>query len=247
MTMSLERKVVLVTGSGKGIGESIAKLLAQRGAIVCCNDITDTCMKTATEIRDSGGDAIALRFDVTDGLQVREAVASLLRKFGAVDILVNNAGGTAGQALVHEMSEEVWEATVRINLKSCFNCSKAVLPSMIERSYGRIVSIASLRAETGLERDCAYAAAKAGVYGFSRSLAREVAPYNITVNTVSPGIIRTGEKAVLPWEEYMRIVPLGIGRPEDVAHTVAFLCSDEARYITGQVFHVNGGWWPTCK
>jgi len=245
--MGLERKVALVTGAGRGIGESIAKLLSQKGSIVCCNDIDGSCTKTASDIREAGGDAIALQFDVTASSQVGQAVASLVEKFGKIDILVNNAGGTAGQALVHEMSEEVWEATVRINLKSCFNCSKAVLPSMIERSYGRIVSIASLRAETGLERDCAYAAAKAGVYGFSRSLAREAAPYNITVNTVSPGIIRTGESAVLPWEEYMRIVPLGIGRPEDVAHTVAFLCSDEARYITGQVFHVNGGWWPTCK
>jgi 3-oxoacyl-[acyl-carrier protein] reductase len=118
---------------------------------------------------------------------------------------------------------------------------------MINQKYGKIVNIASIRAETGLPRDSAYSAAKAGLYGFSRSLAREVAQYGINVNVISPGIIRVGDRAVLPWDEYEKIVPLGIGKPEDIAYSVSFLCSDEARYITGQVLHVNGGWWPTCK
>jgi 3-oxoacyl-[acyl-carrier protein] reductase len=245
--MGFEGKVALVTGAGRGIGEAIAKLLSRRGAYVACNDSTETCVKTAKEIEDSGGRALPLQFDVTTGSQIKGAVISIIEKFGRIDMLVNNAGGSAGQALAHDMNEETWQKTLDINLKGCFSCSKAVLPSMIKNRHGKIVSIASVRAETGLERDCAYAAAKAGICGFSRSLAREVAQYGINVNVVSPGIIRTQESAVLPWGEYAKIVPLGIGAPEDIAYAVAFLCSDEARYITGQILHVNGGWWPTCK
>jgi len=244
---SFESRVALVTGAGRGIGKSIAKMLAEKGANVGCNSLTDNCLETTREINALGGRAVALQFDITVNSQVNEAVASLIKRFGKVDILVNNAGGSAGRALVHEMNEKTWDRTIDVNLKGCFNCSKAVLPSMIKNKYGKIVNIASVRAETGLERDSAYAAAKAGIYGFSRSLAREVAPHNINVNVISPGIIRTSDTAVLPWEEYLRIVPLGIGRPEDIAHAVVFLCSDEARYITGQVIHVNGGWWPSCR
>jgi 3-oxoacyl-[acyl-carrier protein] reductase len=166
---------------------------------------------------------------------------------GKIDILVNNAGGSAGRALVHEMDDDKWDRTIDVNLKGAFICSKAVLPSMINKKYGKIVNIASIRAETGLPRDSAYPAAKSGLYGFSRSLSREVAQYGINVNVISLGIIRVGDRGVLSWEEYEKIVPLGIGKPEDIAYSVSFLCSDEARYITGQVLHVNGGWWPTCK
>jgi 3-oxoacyl-[acyl-carrier protein] reductase len=247
MERSFEGKVALVTGAGKGIGESIAKLLSKEGATVGCNDLTETCLKTAREINESGGKAMPLQFDITVDSQVNAAVDSMIEKFEKVDMLINNAGGSAGRAFVHEMNEAAWDRTIDVNLKGCFLCSKAVLPSMIQRKYGKIVSIASIRAETGLDRDSAYAAAKAGIYGFSRSLAREVAQYTINVNVISPGIIRTGESGVLPWEEYMKIVPLGIGKPADIAHAVLFLCSDESRYITGQVLHVNGGWWPTCK
>jgi 3-oxoacyl-[acyl-carrier protein] reductase len=145
------------------------------------------------------------------------------------------------------MKEDQWDRTIEVNLKGCFNCSKSVLPSMIDNRYGKIVSISSIRAETGLEHDSAYAAAKAGIYGFSRSLAKEVAKHNINVNVISPGIIRTSDDAVLPWDEYIKIVPLGIGLPDDVAKASLFLSSGESRYITGQVLHVNGGWWPTVK
>jgi 3-oxoacyl-[acyl-carrier protein] reductase len=245
--MSLECKTALVTGAGHGIGAAIARLLSERGATVACNDLTESCIRSAEQIENSGGKAVGLQFDVAVSSQVNTAVSKLIERLGKVDILINNAGGSAGQALVHDMKEEIWQRTLDVNLRGCFNCSKALLPAMIKNHYGKIVSIASIRAETGLERDAAYAAAKAGIYGFSRSLAREVAQYGINVNVVSPGIIRTGHTAVLPWEDYVKIVPLGIGKPEDVAYAVAFLCSDEARYITGQVLHVNGGWWPSYR
>ena len=243
--MSLENKVALVTGSGRGIGKSIALLFASEGASVACNDITEKCQDTAKEIKEFGGGAHPLRFDVANWTQVNAGVKSLIQESGKVDVLVNNAGGSHGRALVHEMREDQWDRTIEVNLKGCFNCSKSVLPYMIENSYGKIVSISSIRAETGLERDSAYAAAKAGIYGFSRSLAKEVAKHNINVNVISPGIIRTSDEAVLPWDEYMKMVPLGIGRPDDVAKGALFLSSEESRYITGQVLHVNGGWWPT--
>ncbi len=245
--MSLKNKVALVTGSGRGIGKAIAVLFAHEGAFVACNDITEKCSNTAMEIKDFGGEALPLRFDVANWMQVNAGVKSLISESGKVDVLVNNAGGSHGRAPVHKMSENQWDRTIEVNLKGCFNCSKSVLPSMIDNSYGKIVSISSIRAETGLERDSAYAAAKAGIYGFSRSLAKEVAKQNINVNVISPGIIRTSDDAVLPWDEYMNIVPLGIGCPDDVAKAALFLSSEESRYITGQVLHVNGGWWPTVR
>ncbi len=245
--MSLKNKVALVTGSGRGIGRAIAFLFAREGAFVACNDVNEKCQDTAKEIKEFGGEAFPLRFDVANWTKVKDGVKSLIRVSGKVDVLVNNAGGSYGRALVHEMREDQWDRTIDVNLKGCFNCSKSVLPSMIENRYGKIVSISSIRAETGLERDSAYAAAKAGIYGFSRSLAKEVAKHNINVNVISPGIIRTSDDAVLPWDEYMKIVPLGIGQPDDVAKAALFLSSEESRYITGQVLHVNGGWWPTVK
>jgi 3-oxoacyl-[acyl-carrier protein] reductase len=245
--LSLKNRVALVTGAGKGIGKAIAILFAREGAFVACNDITEKCRDTAMEIKEYGGEALPLTFDVANWTQVNAGVKSLIRASGKVDVLVNNAGGSHGRALVHEMREDQWERTIAVNLKGCFNCSKSVLPSMIEKGYGKIVSISSIRAETGLDNDSAYAAAKAGIYGFSRSLAKEVAKHNINVNVISPGIIRTSDDAVLPWDEYMKMVPLGVGHPDDVAKVALFLSSEESRYITGQVLHVNGGWWPTGK
>jgi 3-oxoacyl-[acyl-carrier protein] reductase len=245
--LSLKNKVALVTGSGRGIGRAIANLFAENGAYVACNDINENCKNTVKEIKEYGGDAVPLKFDVANWIEVYEGVKSLTLDVGKVDILINNAGGSSGRALVYEMKEEIWDRTIDINLKGCFNCSKSVLPTMIERKYGKIVSISSIRAETGLECDSAYSAAKAGINGFSRSLAKEVSKYNINVNVIAPGIIRTRDDAVLPWDDYIKIVPLGIGKPDDIAQAALFLSSDNSRYITGQVLHVNGGWWPTSK
>jgi NAD(P)-dependent dehydrogenase (short-subunit alcohol dehydrogenase family) len=245
--MNFNGRLVLVTGSGRGIGMATAMLFAKMGATVGCNDLTDSCEVTCEQIKSLGGKALALQFDITNSSQVDVGIRRLIDKFGRIDILVNNAGGSTGRALVHEMDEAMWDQTVAVNLKGCFLCSKAVLPSMIEARYGKIINIASIRAETGLERDSAYAAAKAGLYGFTRSLAKEVARHKINVNVISPGIIRTSDSAVLPWEEYGEIVPLGVGRPDDIAQGVLFLSSDASSYITGQVLHINGGWWPTIK
>ena len=245
--MSLKGKVALVTGAGKGIGKSIAQLFAQEKAIVVCNSLSDSSLLTTKEIIDSNGKAMSLQFDITNKLQVNSAVESIIKKYGKIDVLVNNAGRSAGMDLVHEMKEEVWDRTIAVCLKGCFLCSQAVIPSMIEHNYGKIINIASVRAETGLERDSAYSAAKSGIYGFTRSLAKEVAKYHINVNAISPGIIRVSDSAVLPWEEYEKIVPLGIGKPLDIANGALYLSTDKSSYMTGQVLHINGGWWPTMK
>jgi len=245
--MRFKNKVAIVTGVGSGIGRAIAISFASEGAIVGCNSLSNSCEKVVHEIIESGGEALPLQFDISHYSEVNSAVNKVIENYKKIDILVNNAGGSAGRALVHEMDVNVWERTIAVNLSGSFNCSKAVLKSMIENNTGKIISIASIRAETGLERDSAYAAAKSGIYGFSRSLAKEVAKYNINVNVISPGIIRVSDKAVLPWEDYIKIVPLGIGKPEDISNATLFLASDEARYITGQVLHVNGGWFPLSK
>jgi 3-oxoacyl-[acyl-carrier protein] reductase len=245
--MRFKNKVAIVTGAGRGIGRSIAKSLAFDGAYVGCNSLSNSCEKTVEEIIQSGSEAMPLQFDVASTSQVSNKIKYFIDKMGKIDILINNAGGSAGREFVHKMEEKIWDRTININLKGCFNCSKAVLDSMISKKYGKIINIASIRAETGLEQDAAYAAAKSGIYGFTRSLAKEVAKYNINVNVISPGIIKVGEQAVLPWEDYLKIVPLGIGKPEDIAQTVLFLASDDARYITGQVIHVNGGWFPLSR
>jgi 2-hydroxycyclohexanecarboxyl-CoA dehydrogenase len=241
----LEGKVVLVTGAGRGIGKAIAERLAAEGAKVAVADIDPTTASaTAAEI---GRGAIAVTMDVTDGGSVRDAVAQTARRLGPIDVLVNNAGWDKIEPFV-KSQEETWDRVIAINLKGPIRCARAVLDSMIERRSGKIVSIGSDAGRVGSTGEAVYSAAKAGVIGFGRTLAREVARYGINVNVVCPGPTNTPllQETVGGNEKLMaalkQAIPLGrTGEPDDLAAAVAFLASDDAGFITGQTLSVSGG------
>jgi len=241
--MGLANKVVIVTGGGRGIGQAIALRLAQEGAKVAICDVQNS-EETAARIVELGGAALALKVDITADSQVKEAVETILSEWGAVDILVNNAGITR-DGLLMRMQESEWDAVLDVNLKGAFLFSRAVLRPMLKQRRGRIISIASVVGLMGNPGQTNYAASKAGLIGFSKSLAREVASRGITVNCVAPGFIASDMTDALNEAQRKALldqVPLGeIGLPEDVAAAVAFLASDDARYITGQTINVDGG------
>ncbi|NLJ68355.1 MAG: 3-oxoacyl-[acyl-carrier-protein] reductase [Firmicutes bacterium] len=241
--MGLANKVVIVTGGGRGIGQAIALRLAQEGAKVAICDVQNS-EETAARIVELGGAALALKVDITADSQVKEAVETILSEWGAVDILVNNAGITR-DGLLMRMQESEWDAVLDVNLKGAFLFSRAVLRPMLKQRRGRIISIASIVGLMGNPGQTNYAASKAGLIGFSKSLAREVASRGITVNCVAPGFIASDMTDALSEAQRKALldqVPLGeIGLPEDVAAAVAFLASDDARYITGQTINVDGG------
>ena len=241
----LAGRVALVTGAGRGIGQAIARRLADEGAKVAVADIDDaTARATATEL---GSRAIALAVDVTDPAAVRRAVEEVQRALGPIDVLVNNAGWDKVEPFL-ESAEATWEKVIAINLKGPLNCIKAVLPGMVERRRGRIVSIGSDAGRVGSSGEAVYAAAKAGIIGFSKSLAREMAGFQITVNVVCPGptdtplfreVSSTNPKLA---EALARAIPMRrLGVPEDLTGAVAFLASDDAQFITGQTLSVSGG------
>jgi len=247
--MDFESKAVIVTGSGRRIGKEIAKLFARNGADVACTDLHfQLAQKTANEIAAEGGRAVVIKTDVTRPKEVEEMVSTVVKKLGRIDVLVNNAGGTMElrRRALEDVTDEDWDKIVRLNLYGVFNCCRATVPYMKKQRYGKIINIGSGAgfqwgaARTGIQ---AYAAAKAGVMGFTRHLAYELAGYNINVNCISPGIILTNEQAAkYDGDEYTKAIPLNrIGRPEDVANVVLFIASDEASYITGQTLMVNGG------
>ena len=244
--MDLSNRVALVTGSGRGIGRAIALKLAEVGATIVINDIGEASPvdSVAEEIRAMNRKSLAILADVSISPDVDRLVATTIATYGRVDILVNNAGITRDQ-LVLRMSEEDWEKVINVNLKSVFLCTRAVLRHMMKQRWGRIINIASIVGIMGNAGQANYASAKAGIIGFTRTIAKEAASRGITANAIAPGFIDTGMTQQLQedWkQELKKRIPLGyFGTPRDVAEAVAFFASEEARYITGQVLNVDGG------
>ncbi len=244
--MILEDRVAIVTGSGQGIGRAIALTLAQKGARVVVSDVSEeTAAETARQIEATGQETRAVRTDVSDPDEVLRLVEVTMEEFGRVDILVNNAG-IARSATLLKLNEEAWDEVLDVNLKGVFRTTRAVARQMIPEQYGRIINISSIYGRTGTIGDSNYAASKAGMIGFTKSAARELARHNITVNAILPGMIDTPLLRGIP-DKYLQPmieeIPLQrVGTPEDIAYVAAFLASDEASYITGATIEVTGGW-----
>ena len=237
-------RVVFVTGASRGIGRAIALRFAAEGATVAACARSDHARPVADEIVAAGGAAQALSVDVTDAGSLREAVRATLERFERIDILVNNAGIVRDQLLMR-MKPDEWDAVLATNLTAAFTCTQAVLRPMLKQRWGRVISVGSVVGQSGNPGQANYAASKAGLIGFSKALAREVAARGITVNVVAPGFIETDMTARLDAAARDTLagqIPAGrLGLPEDVAAAVSFLASDEASYITGQIVGVNGG------
>lgn len=246
METSLTGKVALVTGGSRGIGRAICLRLAAMGAQVAVNYVSNptAAQETVALIEAAGGKALLSRFDVADSAQVQTALDAIIEQCGGIDILINNAGITR-DGLLMKMKEEAWDQVLDTNLKGAFTCTKAVSRVMMKRRWGRVVNIGSVVGFTGNAGQANYAAAKAGLVGLTRSMARELASRAITVNGVAPGYIDTDMTSELSPEVKAKVlteIPLGtMGTADDVAGVVAYLVSDEARYVTGQFIHVNGG------
>ena len=243
--MILENKITLVTGASRGIGQAIALKLGQLGAVVIGTATTESSANTINQYLEKAGiKGIGITLNVNDTEQINNMIQIIREKFGEVEILVNNAGVTRDNLLVR-MKDEEWDEIIETDLKSVFRLSRAVLRAMMKARYGRIINISSVVGAMGNMGQTNYAAAKAGIFGFSKSLAREVGSRNITVNCVAPGFIDTDMTRALADELQQNLiqhVPLGrLGRPEEVASAVAFLASSAAGYITGTTLHVNGG------
>jgi len=243
----LENKIAIVTGAGGGIGGAIAARYAREGAKLAVADIDgEAAQATVGRISSQGADAISVIADVTQKKSVEAMVKATLDRWGRIDILVNVAGG-ADRKRVIDMSAEDWDRIVEMNLKSVFLCSQAVLPTMVKQKYGKIVSISSIYGFTGNATRSSYAAAKAGVAVFTKSLALEVIKDGINVNAVAPGRVETprvrSHYTDEAWAAAVAQVPMGrTGTPDEIASAVLFLAADENKYITGQTIHVNGAW-----
>lgn len=243
---NLSERVAIVTGGSRGIGRAIALELAAHGAIVVVNyhSSPDRAEEVVKEIETAGGKAAAFQADVSDIEAAGNLVKFAVETFGDLHILINNAGITR-DTVIMMMSEENWDAVINTNLKSTFNCSKAAVKHMMRKRYGRIVNIASIAGQMGNPGQTNYSASKAGQIGFTKALAREVAARKITVNAVAPGFVETEILDAMPegtLEAGLKLVPLGrLGQPEEIAYAVAFLASDQAGYITGQILGIDGG------
>jgi 3-oxoacyl-[acyl-carrier protein] reductase len=242
--LDLSGKTAIVTGASRGIGRAIAEMLAARGAYVVAAARAENAADTVAAIQAAGGRAEAASLDVTGNEAIGAMVSGVLERQGRIDILVNNAG-IARDQLMLRMKRDDWDQVIATNLTAAFTCAQAVLKPMVKQRSGRIISISSVVGQSGNAGQANYAASKAGVIGFSKALAREVASRNITVNVVAPGLIATDmtkaltDRAQVDWAAQ---IPLARpGTPQDVAAAVCFLASDEASYITGQVLAVNGG------
>ncbi len=243
--MKLQGKVALITGGAQGIGKAIALLFAREGAAVVTADINlEKARETCREIESLGRGALAVGGNVSDGKEAEAMVQETMKNFGRLDILVNNAGITRDQVLLR-MKEEDWDLVMAVNLKGAFHCTKAALRPFLKQKSGKVVNIASVTGQMGNAGQANYAASKAGLIGFTKSIAREYASRNIQVNAVAPGFIDTAMSQAIPEKDreiLIRQIPMErLGTAEDVAEAVLFLASAAADYITGQVINVNGG------
>ena len=243
--MSLQGRVAIVTGAAQGIGRAIAESLAQAGADIVVADLDPgRSHETVTAVEKLGRKALNVKVNVADANDTKAMVGQVLKAWGKIDILVNNAGITR-DGLLLRMKEEDWNLVLQVNLNGTFNCTKAALQPMTKQRYGRIVNIASIVGVMGNAGQANYAASKAAVIGFTKTVGREYASRNVTVNAVAPGFIDTAMTHGLSAdvkETLQKQIPMGrLGTPADIAAAVRFLVSDDAAYITGHVLHVNGG------
>lgn len=243
--MSLQGRVAIVTGAAQGIGRAIAETLAEAGADVVVADLDPTRSKdTVAAVEKAGRKALNLKVNVADANDTKAMAEQVIKDWGKIDILVNNAGITR-DGLLLRMKEEDWNLVLQVNLNGTFHCTKAVLQPMTKQRYGRIVNIASIVGAMGNVGQANYAASKAAVIGFTKTVAREYASRNVTVNAVAPGFIDTAMTQGLVAEvkeALQKQIPLArLGTPADIANAVRFLVSEDASYITGHVLHVNGG------
>lgn len=244
--MNLSGKVALITGASRGIGKAIAIYLAHLGARVAVNYASreEEARNVVETICENGGHAILVQGDVSNSSDVKAMVDRVVEEWGTIDVLVNNAGINRDTLLIR-MKEEDWDKVINTNLKGVYNCTQAVSGIMMKKRYGKIINISSVVGVAGNAGQANYAAAKAGIIGFSKSVAKELASRNIQVNVIAPGFIETDMTSVLSDSVKQNIlsqIPVGrYGKPEEVAYIVGFLASDLSQYITGQVIHVDGG------
>jgi NAD(P)-dependent dehydrogenase (short-subunit alcohol dehydrogenase family) len=251
--MRLHGKVSIITGAGSGLGKEMALLFAREGSSVVIAELQEEAGRNvARQIKEEGGEALVFKTDITQASEVEKMVEETLKAYGRIDVLINNAGINPSRTPVHETSEEAWDATLAVNLKGAYLCSKYVLPVMMKQNGGSIIHISSIVGAMGCSDRAAYAASKGGMIGLGRSMAVDYAPYGIRVNTLNPGFVETELTRIYfdklreqDPQKLDRIIghhPLGrLGKPEDVAYAALFLASDESPWITGLDMGVDGG------